>query len=37
MFFFGMEMPLGVMILIGAGLWELVGVYWIYKTISIKV
>jgi tight adherence protein B len=37
MFFFGMEMPLGVLILIGTAFWELVGVYWIYKTISIKV
>jgi len=37
MFFFGMEWPLGALILIGTALWELVGVYWIYKTISIKV
>ena len=37
MLFFGMEMPLGVLILIGAALWQLVGVYWIYKTITIKV
>jgi tight adherence protein B len=37
MFFFGMEAPLGVLILIGAGLWQVVGWYWIYKTVSIKV
>jgi len=37
MFFFGMEMPVGVLLLVGAALWQLVGVYWIYKTISIKI
>jgi tight adherence protein B len=35
--FFWREVPLGLLILIGAGLWQIVGWYWIYKTVSIKV
>ena len=37
MLFFGAEVPLGALILIGAALWQFVGFYWIYKTVNIKV